>query len=337
MTLLSVRDLNVQFGPKERPIAAVSNANFSVERGQIVGVVGESGSGKSTMCTAVMRSLPTTARVSGDIQFDGQALFSLTPAQMREIRGRDLSMILQNPMTSLDPMFSIGSQAREVLQLHGAVRRATVGDAVDLLRTVRITAPEMRVRQYPHQMSGGMKQRILTAFATASSPKLLIADEPTTALDATVQEEILSLFWEIRNTSNVAIIIVTHDLSVVHRISDRTLVMYAGRIVESGPTHEVFAAPRHPYTRGLIGSMPRVVEGRVELNSIPGQVPRLDQLGSGCAFAERCQHATEKCKQQPVSRLVGEHHEAACWHVDATAGQPAPASAATRAPANPVL
>ena len=337
MTLLSVRDLNVQFGPKERPIAAVSNANFSVERGQIVGVVGESGSGKSTMCTAVMRSLPTTARVSGDIQFVGQALFSLTPAQMREIRGRDLSMILQNPMTSLDPMFSIGSQAREVLQLHGAVRRATVGDAVDLLRTVRITAPEMRVRQYPHQMSGGMKQRILTAFATASSPKLLIADEPTTALDATVQEEILSLFWEIRNTSNVAIIIVTHDLSVVHRISDRTLVMYAGRIVESGPTHEVFAAPRHPYTRGLIGSMPRVVEGRVELNSIPGQVPRLDQLGSGCAFAERCQHATEKCKQQPVSRLVGEHHEAACWHVDATAGQPAPASAATRAPANPVL
>ena len=337
MTLLSVRDLNVQFGPKERPIAAVSNANFSVERGQIVGVVGESGSGKSTMCTAVMRSLPTTARVSGDIQFVGQALFSLTPAQMREIRGRDLSMILQNPMTSLDPMFSIGSQAREVLQLHGAVLRATESDAVDLLRKVRITAPEMRVRQYPHQMSGGMKQRILTAFATASSPKLLIADEPTTALDATVQEEILSLFWEIRNTSNVAIIIVTHDLSVVHRISDRTLVMYAGRIVESGPTHEVFAAPRHPYTRGLIGSMPRVVEGRVELNSIPGQVPRLDQLGSGCAFAERCQHATEKCKQQPVSRLVGEHHEAACWHVDATAGQPAPASAATRAPANPVL
>ena len=337
MPLLSVRDLNVQFGPKDRPIAAVSNANFSVERGQIVGVVGESGSGKSTMCTAVMRSLPTTARVSGDIQFDGQALFSLTPAQMREIRGRDLSMILQNPMTSLDPMFSIGSQAREVLQLHGAVLRATESDAVDLLRKVRITAPEMRVRQFPHQMSGGMKQRILTAFATASSPKLLIADEPTTALDATVQEEILSLFWEIRNTSNMAIIIVTHDLSVVHRISDRTLVMYAGRIVEAGPTQEVFSAPRHPYTRGLIGSMPRVVEGRVELNSIPGQVPRLDQLGSGCAFAERCQHATKKCQQQPVSRLVGESHEAACWHIDATAGQAAHASAATREPANPVL
>ncbi len=337
MPLLSVRDLNVQFGPRDHPIAAVSNANFSVERGQIVGVVGESGSGKSTMCSAVMRSLPTTARVSGDIQFDGQALFSLTPAQMREIRGRDLSMILQNPMTSLDPMFSIGSQAREVLQLHGAVRRATEGDAVDLLRKVRITAPEMRVRQYPHQMSGGMKQRILTAFATASSPKLLIADEPTTALDATVQEEILSLFWEIRNTSKVAIIIVTHDLSVVHRISDRTLVMYAGRIVESGPTHEVFAAPRHPYTRGLIGSMPRVVEGRVELNSIPGQVPRLDQLGSGCAFAERCQHATEQCRQQPPSRPVGENHEAACWHIDATAGQPANASAAVRAHANSVL
>lgn len=318
MPLLSVRDLSVQFGPADKPIVAVSNVSFSVEPGQIVGVVGESGSGKSTMCTAVMRSLPVTARISGDILFDGQSLFSLTPVQMREIRGRDLSMILQNPMTSLDPLFTIGNQAREVLQLHGAVPRARERDAVELLRKVRITAPEMRVRQYPHQMSGGMKQRILTAFATASSPKLLIADEPTTALDATVQEEILSLFWEIRRTSNVAIMIVTHDLSVVHRISDRTLVMYAGRIVESGPTQDVFSAPQHPYTQGLIGSMPRVVDGRVELNSIAGQVPRLDQLGSGCAFAERCHRATEKCTLQPESRSVGDHHEAMCWHVQGT-------------------
>jgi len=288
MTLLSVRNLSVEFGPSDKPIAAVANASFTVEAGQIVGVVGESGSGKSTMCTALMRSLQSTARVTGDIDFNGKSLLSLTPAQMREIRGRDLSMILQNPMTSLDPLFTIGNQAREVLQLHGARVGATENDTVDLLRKVRITAPEMRVRQYPHQMSGGMKQRILTAFATASSPKLLIADEPTTALDATVQEEILSLFWDIRNTSNVAIIMVTHDLSVVRRISDRTIVMYAGRIVEAGPTREVFGDPKHPYTRGLIGSMPRVVDGRVELNSIEGQVPRLDQLGAGCAFAERC-------------------------------------------------
>ncbi len=314
MSLLTVSDLSVQFGPKDHPIAAVANANFSVEPGQIVGVVGESGSGKSTMCTALMRSLPTTARVSGDIQFDGQALFALTPEQMREIRGRDLSMILQNPMTSLDPLFTIGNQAREVLKLHGAIPNASEKDAVDLLRKVRITAPEMRVRQYPHQMSGGMKQRILTAFATASSPKLLIADEPTTALDATVQEEILSLFWELRNASNMAIIIVTHDLGVVRRISDRTLVMYAGRIVESGPTTEVFDSPQHPYTRGLISSIPRVVDGRVELNSIPGQVPRLDQLGSGCAFAERCDRATQECTRQPVSRSVGLDHQVLCWH-----------------------
>ena len=314
-SLLTVRNLNVQFGPAGQPIAAVTNASFSIEQGQIVGVVGESGSGKTTMCTALMRSLPDSARITGDIDFDGQSLLTLSPTQMRAIRGRDISMILQNPMTSLDPLFTIGNQTCEVLNLRGAGQGASERDAIDLLRKVRITAPEMRVRQYPHQMSGGMKQRILTAFATASSPKLLIADEPTTALDATVQEEILSLFCEIRQTSNVAIIIVTHDLSVVRRISDRMIVMYAGRIVESGPTQRVFGAPQHPYTQGLIGSMPRVVQGRVELSSIPGQVPRLDQLGSGCAFAARCRHATDRCEQElPTARPVGEDHQVVCWH-----------------------
>ena len=315
MSLLNVRSLTVQFGPARQPIAAVSEASFRVEQGQIVGVVGESGSGKTTMCTALMRSLPDSARVSGDIDFDGQSLLTLSVAQMRAIRGRDIAMILQNPMTSLDPLFTIGNQTQEVLQLRRAGAQATEQDAVALLRKVRITAPEMRVRQYPHQMSGGMKQRILTAFATASSPKLLIADEPTTALDATVQEEILSLFCEIRDASNAAIIIVTHDLGVVRRISDRTIVMYAGRIVEAGPTKRVFGAPQHPYTQGLIGSMPQVVEGRVVLSSIPGQVPRLDQLGQGCAFAARCSHATEVCSQRlPEQRQVGEAHHVVCWH-----------------------
>lgn len=318
MTLLSVRNLSVHFGSLENPIAAVSNADFTVDRGQIVGVVGESGSGKSTMCTALMRTLPDTARVSGDVTFDGEDLLSLSSARMREIRGRDLAMILQNPMTSLDPLFTIGDQALEVLRLRRPNVKSTERDAVELLRKVRITAPEMRVRQYPHQMSGGMKQRILTAFATAASPKLLIADEPTTALDATVQEEILSLFWEIRKDSNAAIIIVTHDLSIVHRLSDRTVVMYAGRIVESGPTQEVFGAPRHPYTQGLIGSMPRVVNGMVQLNSIQGQVPRLDQLGPGCAFADRCGFATDICKNElPAPRMVGADHSVVCWHEDA--------------------
>ena len=320
MPLLNVRNLTVQFGPARQPIAAVSEASFSVEQGQIVGVVGESGSGKTTMCTALMRSLPDSARVSADIDFDGQSLLTLSVAQMRAIRGRDIAMILQNPMTSLDPLFTIGNQTQEVLQLRRAGAQATEQDAVALLRKVRITAPEMRVRQYPHQMSGGMKQRILTAFATASSPKLLIADEPTTALDATVQEEILSLFCEIRDTSNAAIIIVTHDLGVVRRISDRTIVMYAGRIVEAGPTKRVFGAPQHPYTQGLIGSMPQVVEGRVVLSSIPGQVPRLDQLGQGCAFAARCSHATEVCSQRrPEQRQVGEAHHVVCWHGQGTA------------------
>ena len=320
MSLLNVRSLTVQFGPARQPIAAVSEASFRVEQGQIVGVVGESGSGKTTMCTALMRSLPDSARVSGDIDFDGQSLLTLSVAQMRAIRGRDIAMILQNPMTSLDPLFTIGNQTQEVLQLRRAGAQATEQDAVALLRKVRITAPEMRVRQYPHQMSGGMKQRILTAFATASSPKLLIADEPTTALDATVQEEILSLFCEIRDASNAAIIIVTHDLGVVRRISDRTIVMYAGRIVEAGPTKRVFGAPQHPYTQGLIGSMPQVVEGRVVLSSIPGQVPRLDQLGQGCAFAARCSHATEVCSQRlPEQRQVGEAHHVVCWLGQGTA------------------
>ena len=320
MPLLNVRNLTVQFGPARQPIAAVSEASFRVEQGQIVGVVGESGSGKTTMCTALMRSLPDSARVSGDIDFNGQSLLTLSVAQMRAIRGRDIAMILQNPMTSLDPLFTIGNQTQEVLQLRRAGAQATEQDAVALLRKVRITAPEMRVRQYPHQMSGGMKQRILTAFATASSPKLLIADEPTTALDATVQEEILSLFCEIRDASNAAIIIVTHDLGVVRRISDRTIVMYAGRIVEAGPTKRVFGAPQHPYTQGLIGSMPQVVEGRVVLSSIPGQVPRLDQLGQGCAFAARCSHATEVCSQRlPEQRQVGEAHHVVCWHGQGTA------------------
>lgn len=323
MTLLTVHNLSVQFGPLDQPIAAVSNADFTVERGQIVGVVGESGSGKSTMCTALMRTLPTTARISGDISFDGKELLSLSPAQMREIRGSDLAMILQNPMTSLDPLFTIGDQALEVLRLRRPDVKSTESDAIDLLRKVRITAPEIRVRQYPHQMSGGMKQRILTAFATVANPKLLIADEPTTALDATVQEEILSLFWEIRKASNAAIIIVTHDLSIVHRLSDRTIVMYAGRVVESGPTHRVFASPRHPYTRGLIASMPRVVNGMVELNSIQGQVPRLDQLGPGCAFADRCAQASDICRQDlPALRIVGDGHGVVCWHADAVAVLP---------------
>jgi len=321
MSLLSVRALSVEFGPRGKPVAAVAGASFHVERGEIVGVVGESGSGKSTMCSALMRSLPDSARVSGDVVFDGQPLMQLSAAQMQAIRGRDLAMILQNPMTSLDPLFTIGDQAIEVLRLRHPGSHAGEKQAVELLRKVRITAPEMRVRQYPHQMSGGMKQRILTAFATAASPKLLIADEPTTALDATVQEEILSLFCEIRDSAQTAIIIVTHDLGVVRRISDRTIVMYAGRIVESGPTRSVFGNPQHPYTQGLIGSMPRVVDGRVELNSIPGQVPRLDQLGSGCAFAERCQHATDRCSRaMPLQRTIGVQHDVVCWHGDGTPG-----------------
>jgi oligopeptide/dipeptide ABC transporter ATP-binding protein len=252
------------------------------------------------------------------VHFAGQSLFDLTESEMRRLRGRDLAMILQNPMTSLDPLFTIGSQIEEVLQAH---RTALFGrtlreQAVDLLRRVHITAPESRLRQYPHEMSGGMKQRILTAMATSSSPRLLIADEPTTALDVTIQEEILVLFHEIRQRAGAAIVIITHDLGVIRRICDRVVVMYAGRIVEDGPVDEVFRAPRHPYTKGLLDSLPRVENETVVLSSIRGQVPSLTELGPGCAFADRCPVAVPQCIQAlPPEMAVGPGHRAFCGRI----------------------
>lgn len=316
--LLKVRGLNVSYGQSEQPIRAVADADLTVYAGEIVGIAGESGSGKTTLCTAMLRALPTTARVSGDVHFAGQSLFDLTESAMRRLRGRDIAMILQNPMTSLDPLFTIGSQIKEVLRTH---RTALIGrtldeQALDLLRRVHITAPESRLRQYPHQMSGGMKQRILTAMATSSSPRLLIADEPTTALDVTIQEEILVLFHEIRQRAGAAIVIITHDLGVIRRVCDRIVVMYAGRIVEDGPIDEVFRAPRHPYTTGLLDSLPRVENEAIVLSSIPGQVPSLTELGLGCAFADRCPIAVPGCIQAlPPEVAVGPGHRAFCGRI----------------------
>jgi oligopeptide/dipeptide ABC transporter ATP-binding protein len=318
LPLLNVRGLNVSYGEIDRSVRAVADADLTIYPSEIVGVAGESGSGKTTLCTAMLRALPSSARIEGDVDFAGQSLFNLTEAEMRRLRGRDIAMILQNPMTSLDPLFTIGNQIEEVLQTHQPKLRGQGlrERALEQLRRVHITAPQSRLRQYPHEMSGGMKQRILTAMATSSSPRLLIADEPTTALDVTIQEEILALFHELRERAGVAIVIITHDLDVIRRVCDRIVVMYAGRIVEDGPVDEVFRSPRHPYTRGLLDSLPRVENGMIILSSISGQVPSLSELGPGCAFADRCPQAVHACTEAlPPEVRLSPVHRAFCRQI----------------------
>lgn len=312
--LVRVDKLSVQFGSANQPIKAVSDAALTVWPGEILGIAGESGSGKSTLCSALMRALPSAARVSGAVNYRGQDIYALPEPQMRRLRGSEIAMILQNPMTSLDPLFRIGDQIREVLDVR-ALPDAGPEAAIRALRRVHLTAPEERVGQYPHQLSGGMRQRVLTAMATLASPGLLLADEPTTALDATVQEEILLLFREIRDSFGTAVVLVTHDLNVIRRLCDRTVVMYAGRIVEDGPTGELFRAPRHPYTQALLASMPRVEGDKVVLEPIAGQVPSLASLPPGCPFSNRCAFADERCEAQwPAETAVTEDHRVFCWH-----------------------
>jgi peptide/nickel transport system ATP-binding protein/oligopeptide transport system ATP-binding protein len=319
--LLAVRSLHVHYGTSERPVPAVAEVDLDVAPGEIVGIAGESGSGKSTLCSAIMRTLAKTAHVTGEITFAGRSLLVLSEREMARLRGRELSMVLQNPMTSLDPLYTIGNQLEEVLrerQRDGASLRP--GGAVDVLRRVHLTAPELRLQQYPHQLSGGMRQRVLVGMATVAAPKLLIADEPTTALDASIQDEILILFRELREEAGSAIIIVTHDLSAIRRLSDRVVVMYAGRIVEEGPTGEVFRSPRHPYTRALLASLPRIDGDEVHLEPIPGQVPDLASLPPGCAFADRCPVAKDICRaQRPRESVVKDRHRLFCWRAEETA------------------
>ena len=315
MPLVQVSDLSVEFGPPARPVRAVSHVDLAIEPGEIVGIAGESGSGKTTLCAALIRALPRTARVSGEVTFDNHSIYAMSPRELRNLRGREISMILQNPMTSLDPLFTIGNQLGEVLSTRGAVvANALHSREVELLRSVHLTAPEARLKQYPHELSGGMRQRILIAMASATAPKLLLADEPTTALDATIQEEILVLFRDIRDQHGTAIAIITHDLGVIRRICDRVVIMYAGRIVEEGPVETVFTAPRHPYTRALLASIPVLDEERVILQAIPGQVPNLAELGDFCPFAERCPAVVDRCRaQSPPESPIGERHRVFCW------------------------
>jgi oligopeptide/dipeptide ABC transporter ATP-binding protein len=298
--LLEVRELHAEFRSDERVVHAVDGVSFDVRRGEVVGIVGESGCGKSATCLSILRLLPVNGRVvSGTLTLGGTDLGGLPEAAMRDVRGRRVAMIFQDPMTSLNPYLRIGEQLVETCLIHLKLgRKAAEARAVELMKRVRIPDAARRMRSHPHELSGGMRQRVMIAMALLCDPELLIADEPTTALDVTIQAQILELLLELRRERGLGVILVTHDLGVVARTCDRVLVMYAGRIVESAPARELFRAPLHPYTQALLRSLPRVDEqpGAV-LESIPGLPPRLDRGPFGeCAFAPRCRYVHDACR-----------------------------------------
>ncbi|PKW13718.1 ABC transporter ATP-binding protein [Saccharopolyspora spinosa] len=302
MALLEVRDLSVVFARKgEPPVTAVDGISFDVDPGRTVGLVGESGCGKSVTSLAIMGLLPSTgAEVSGSVNFDGTNLLQLPRRELDQRRGRDLSMVFQDPLTSLNPVVPIGLQVSEVIERHrGLPRKEAMPEAEDLLRRVGIPDPRRRLKEYPHQLSGGMRQRALIAMALACKPRLLIADEPTTALDVTIQAQILQLLTELVAETETALIMITHDLGVVAGLCDEVNVLYAGRVVERAARHELFARPRHPYTAGLLASIPRLDSPRGQrLSPIKGSISDNIPWDAGCAFCPRCPNAKEVCEQQ---------------------------------------
>ena len=315
--LLRVQDLRAYyFGFRgTRVVKAVDGISFSLEAGETLGLVGESGCGKTTTCHALVRLLPPSARiVSGRIELDGENLLDKSAAAMREIRGRRIATILQDPMASLDPLFSIRDQVAEPAYYHRGLRGAKLRDRVrELLAAVRIPSPERRMRDFPHQMSGGMRQRIVGAIAQAGEPRVIIADEPTTNLDVTIQLQYLNLLKELQRQSGVALIFVTHNLGIVAKMCDRAAVMYAGKIVEMQSVRGLFYEPKHPYTRALLDAIPKL--GTKEpLYAIPGQPPDLAALPSGCSFHPRCREAMERCRgEEPSESRIGADASARCW------------------------
>ena len=320
--LLRVDDLRTHFFTLDGVTRAVDGVSLSVEAGETLGVVGESGCGKSVTALSIMRLLPAKLGriVSGAIRFDGRDLLALGEAEMRDIRGNRIAMIFQEPMTSLNPVLTIGDQIAEAAMIHqGKGRTEAMAHAIEMLRLVRIPDAERRVRGYPHQFSGGMRQRVMIAMALCCNPKLLIADEPTTALDVTIQAQILKLMLELKGRFGAAVMLITHDLGVVAETCQRVIVMYAGRKVEEAPVLELFDRPMHPYTRGLMASIPRRRTDKAarRLQEIPGIVPSLREPIPGCPFAPRCGFATDRCRSEaPPLTEQAAHHWAACWHVD---------------------
>ena len=314
--LLSIEDLRTVFRTAAGEISAVAGVSLSVSRGKTLGIVGESGCGKSVLSLSTMRLVPSPGRIAaGRIMFDGQDLLTLPDDDMRALRGRRSAMIFQEPMTSLNPVFTVGDQITEAMRAHdrGASNLVLKARAIAALNRVRIPAPERRFDEYPHQMSGGMRQRVMIAMALACEPDLLIADEPTTALDVTVQAQILDLLRDLQQQTGMAIILITHDLGVVAEMADEVAVMYAGRVVERATAKAIFDDPQHPYTLGLLGSIPKLDEDNDRLLAIEGAVPPPFALPSGCRFHPRCVFADAACGQtDPALRRVGEAHEVAC-------------------------
>lgn len=315
--ILEVQDLKTYFFTRTGVVKAVDGIDLYLRPGETLGIVGESGSGKSMTALSIMGLVPQPAGriVGGQVVFEGEDLLQKTPAEMQEIRGRKICMILQDPMTSLNPVFTVGNQLMETLRMGQEVgrNRGIVARAIELLQKVKIAAPEQRLGNYPHQMSGGMRQRVVGAIAMAGGPKVLIADEATTSLDATIQFQYLKLLKELQAETGLSIIFITHDFGIVAKMCDRVAVMYAGKIVETASVRDLFNNPAHPYTQALIHSVPKVDEEVDHLYSIEGQPPALDQLPVGCSFAPRCPYAFERCKEYPAEFQVGEHHTAKCW------------------------
>jgi peptide/nickel transport system ATP-binding protein len=316
--LLTVKDLRVAFeGDRGRLTQAVNGTSFALAGGRTLGIVGESGCGKSVTALAIMRLLTAAGtRISGSITFEGRELVGLPERQMRDLRGNRLAMIFQEPMTSLNPSFTVGDQVAEVLIRHrGLAAAAARSLAIDMLARVRIPSPAARAEEYPHKLSGGMRQRVMIAMALACAPALLIADEPTTALDVTIQAQILDLIGKLREETGAAIILITHDLGVVAETCDDVLVMYTGEIVEQAPTRQLFLRPQHPYTVGLLGSLPRLGEKRERLSAIAGSVPSLTGIEFvGCRFANRCPFADAHCRAEaPPLRELSSGHWSRCW------------------------
>ena len=320
MALLEVDRLQTHFGTPDGVVRAVEGLSFHIEAGETVAIVGESGCGKSVTSMSILRLIPEPpGKIAGSIRFEGRDLLKVSEAEMRDIRGNSISMIFQEPMTSLNPVMTVGRQIGETVQLHqGLNARQAEEKAVEMLTLVGIPAPGRRVREYPHQLSGGMRQRVMIAMALACNPKLLIADEPTTALDVTIQAQILDLMRDLKTRMGSAIMLITHDLGVVAEMAQRVVVMYAGRKVEEAPVTEIFARPLHPYTRGLIGAVPLLGSslkegGRGKLAEIPGLVPSLRKPIVGCAFAGRCPMATDLCREAaPAIEPKAPGHTAAC-------------------------
>jgi peptide/nickel transport system ATP-binding protein/oligopeptide transport system ATP-binding protein len=323
--LLELKELKTHFFTRKGVIKAVDKVSFKIHRGETLGVVGESGCGKSVSALSIMRLIPSPPGriVGGEILFEGKDLLKMVPKEMEKVRGNEISMIFQEPMTCLNPVFNVGEQIGEAIRIHqGLGRKEAFQKSVEMLRWVGIPSPERRIYDYPHQMSGGMRQRIMIAMALSSRPKLLIADEPTTALDVTIQSQILELINALKEELGISVLFITHNLGVVAEVAQRAVVMYAGKVMEEANVRDLFHHPLHPYTRGLLNSVPawrrsgRQEEKRARLQEIPGMVPNLLNLPEGCSFFPRCPEAKKFCQEKvPTLALKGEGHSVRCWSI----------------------